>query len=131
MLERGRGRVVNISSEAASTLEPGLALYSVSKQAMERLNDYLHLELGGRGVSFNVLHVDQVVATEGWQYVHDTQGADVATLGGTVTDVVQPERVGRQIEWLVRQPSDWSGHIVTLDEVEAMGGPELHPAVTG
>ena len=127
MLERGRGRVVNISSEAASTLEPGLALYSVSKQAMERLNDYLHLELGGRGVSFNVLHVDQVVATEGWQYVHDTQGADVATLGGTVTDVVQPERVGRQIEWLVRQPSDWSGHIVTLDEVEAMGGPELHP----
>jgi hypothetical protein len=28
----------------------------------------------------------------------------------------------------VRQPSDWSGHIVTLDGVTAAGGPELHPS---
>jgi NAD(P)-dependent dehydrogenase (short-subunit alcohol dehydrogenase family) len=123
MLERGAGRVVSISSEAAWTLERGLALYSVSKQAMERLNDYLHLELGGRGVSFNVLHIDKVVSTEGWRYVRDTQGEDVATIGGTVTDVVEPEVIGRQIEWLVRQPASWSGNTITLEGVEAMGGP--------
>jgi hypothetical protein len=31
---------------------------------------------------------------------------------------------------MVAQPSAWSGHIVTLDDVEAMGGPVLHPATT-
>ncbi|HEX5585798.1 MAG TPA: SDR family oxidoreductase [Acidimicrobiia bacterium] len=125
MLERGQGRVINVSSSSAAALAPGLALYSVSKQAMERLNDYLHLELGGRGVSFNVLHIDVLVATEGWQFVHDTQGADVATLGGTVTEVVEPETVGRQIEWLAAQPPEWSGHIITPGAVEALGGPAL------
>lgn len=129
MLERGGGRVISISTSTAATLSPGLALYSVSKQAMERLNDYLHLELGGGGVSFNVLHIDLLVATEGWQYVHDTQGADVATLGGTVTDIVEPEPIGRQIEWLAEQPSEWSGQIVTPRGVEALGGPALRAVV--
>lgn len=123
MLERGSGRVVNVSSAAASSLAAGIALYSVSKQAMERLNDYLHLELGGRGVSFNVLHIERMVATEGWQHVYDTQGEAVATMGGNVSDVVAPDGVGRQIEWLVRQPAEWSGQIVSCADVARMGGP--------
>jgi len=123
MLERGSGRVVNVSSEAASTLAPNLSLYSVTKQAMERLNDYLQLELGGRGVSFNVLHIERLVATEGFQYVYDTQGAEIATMGGSVSDLIPPDVVGRQIEWLVRRPSTWSGHIVSCAGVGALGGP--------
>jgi NAD(P)-dependent dehydrogenase (short-subunit alcohol dehydrogenase family) len=123
MLERGSGRVVNVSSEAASSLAAGLALYSVSKQAMERLNDYLHLELGGRGVSFNVLHIERMVATEGWQHVYDTQGADVATMGGKVSDVMPPDEVGRQIGWMVRQRAAWSGQIVSCADIVRLGGP--------
>jgi len=130
MLERGGGRVINVSSSVATITSPGLALYSVSKQAMERLNDYLHLELSGRGTSFNVLHIDVLVATEGWQYVHDTQGADVATAGGSVADLVEAEALGQQIEWLAEQPSEWSGHIVTPSAVQALGGPALRPVVT-
>ncbi|MHB8662153.1 MAG: SDR family NAD(P)-dependent oxidoreductase [Acidimicrobiales bacterium] len=125
MLDRGVGRVVNVSTEAAWTLAPHLSLYSVTKQAMERFNDYLHFELGGRGVSFNVLHIEIGVTTETWQYVYDTQGADVATLGGTVADTTSPDRVAAQIEWMVQQPSAWSGNIVGCRDVGAMGGPAV------
>jgi short-subunit dehydrogenase len=123
MLERGSGRVVNISSEVASQLTPNLSLYSVTKQAMERFNDYLHLELGGRGVSFNVLHIDRIVMTEGWQYVRDTQGEEIATAGIGVADARSAEQLGAQIEWMVRQPPSWSGHIVGCDDIPALGGP--------
>jgi NAD(P)-dependent dehydrogenase (short-subunit alcohol dehydrogenase family) len=120
MLERGGGRVINISSSAAAALSPGMAMYSVSKQAMERMNDYLHFEIGGKGVSFNVLHIEQVVTTEGWTYVRDTQGEEVATLGGSVTDMLTPEQVGGQIEWMARQPASWSGEIVSCADVARM-----------
>jgi citronellol/citronellal dehydrogenase len=125
MVERGSGRVVNVSSSAAGSLAPGHALYSVTKQAMERLNDYLDLEVGGQGVSFNALHIERMVATEGWQHVYDTQGEHVATLQGQVpmSQIVKPEELGRQIEWMIRQPAEWSGHIVTCGEVVRLGGP--------
>jgi NAD(P)-dependent dehydrogenase (short-subunit alcohol dehydrogenase family) len=123
MLERGYGRVVDVSSEAASVLGPGVALYSVTKQAMERMTEYLHYEAGGRGVSFNVLHIDVAVLTATWQWVNDHEGADVATLGGLVSDQLEPEVVGRQIAWMVDQPSSWSGNIVGCREVTRLGGP--------
>jgi NAD(P)-dependent dehydrogenase (short-subunit alcohol dehydrogenase family) len=122
MLDRGAGRVVNISSEAASTLAPNLALYSVSKLAMERLTEYLHLELGGRGVSFNALHVERLVSTEGWKYVYDTQGEEIANMGVPLSEMVSPELLGRQVRWLVERPADWSGHVVSCREVTALGG---------
>jgi NAD(P)-dependent dehydrogenase (short-subunit alcohol dehydrogenase family) len=124
MLERGVGRVVHVSSELASALTANFALYSVTKQAMERLNDYFDLELAGRGVSFNVLHIDRLVSTEGWQYVADTQGVEVATGGAPVSDMVSPNLVGRQIRWMVEQPGSWSGQIVGCGEVSRLGGPE-------
>jgi NAD(P)-dependent dehydrogenase (short-subunit alcohol dehydrogenase family) len=120
MLERGSGRVLNISSEAASTLAPNLALYSVSKLAMERLTEYLHLELGGRGVSFNALHVERLVSTEGWRYVYDTQGEEIANMGVPMSELVSPQQLGHQIRWLVEQPSSWSGHIVSCADVDAL-----------
>jgi short-subunit dehydrogenase len=112
MLERGSGRVINVSSEAAISLEPNVSLYSVSKQAMERFNDYLHRELGGRGVSFTVLRIDRLVKTEGWYYVRDTQGEEIATMGATVTEAISPEKVAARILWMVRQPAGWSGRVV-------------------
>jgi NAD(P)-dependent dehydrogenase (short-subunit alcohol dehydrogenase family) len=125
MLERGAGHVINISTEAAVRLDLGVSLYSVSKQAMERLNDYLHHELGGRGVSFNVLRVDLGVTTETWKYVYETQGPEIATLGGTVTETTTPEQVAAQIEWMVRQPVSWSGNIVRCRDIAVHGGPDI------
>lgn len=123
MLERGVGRVVNLSSDAASRLAEGLSLYSVTKQAMERLTEYLHHELGGKGVSFNTYHIEIGVTTETWNYVVETQGEERATLGGTVTETTSPERVAAQIRWMLLQPAEWSGQTVTCRQIAAVGGP--------
>jgi NAD(P)-dependent dehydrogenase (short-subunit alcohol dehydrogenase family) len=125
MLERGVGRVVNVSSDSAAHVAEGLALYSTTKLAMERLTDYLHFELGGRGVSFNALHIEIGVLTESWNWVVETQGAERATLGGAVTETTSPEQVGAQIAWMLTQPDDWSGRIIGCQEVATMGGPPI------
>ena len=125
MLERGTGRVVNVSSDSASHLSEGLALYSVTKLAMERFTEYLHFELGGRGVAFNAFHIELGITTETWNYVVATQGEERATLGGTVTETTTPEQMGAQIAWMLAQPPDWSGHIVTCREIAGMGGPGI------
>jgi NAD(P)-dependent dehydrogenase (short-subunit alcohol dehydrogenase family) len=123
MLERGTGRVVNVSTEAAGRLARGVGLYSITKSAMERLNDYLHFELGGQGVSFNALHIDVGVTTETWQWVRDNQGEEMVTLGGEVSGTASPEAVGKQIEWMVSQPASWSGNIVGCYDIGRLGGP--------
>jgi len=123
MLERGSGRVLSVSSGSSQASSPGLALYSVSKLAMERWNEYMEIELGGRGVSFNTLRVDQVVTTEGWHHVADTQGVDVATGGaGLPEDLLTPEQCAQAMVFLAGQPTDWSGHTVGFDDIRALGG---------
>jgi NAD(P)-dependent dehydrogenase (short-subunit alcohol dehydrogenase family) len=123
MLSRGSGRVVNIGSSAANGMTKGLALYGVSKRAMEHWNDYLELELGGGGVTFNTLRVERVVITEGWQYVYDTKGADVATGGRGMGAAMTSEEASEHVAWMVRQPDSWSGHTVGFDDIAALGGP--------
>jgi len=51
MLERGSGRVVNISSGAARRASPGWTAYSAAKAGIEQLTRVLALELAGTGVS--------------------------------------------------------------------------------
>ena len=101
----------------------GLALYSVSKGAMEHWSDYLHMELGDRGVAFNSLRVDRLVTTEGWQHVYDTQGEEIATGGKGVSSVMTAEQAAEQVAWMLRQPSSWSGHTIGFEDIAALGGP--------
>ena len=123
MLERGWGKVVNVSSGASQALTPSLALYSVSKLAMEHLGDYLHLEAGGRGVSFNTLRIDRLVETEGFHYVLDTQGEEIATAGNGMASVMTSDQAAEHFLWLLAQPTDWSGNTVGFDDITALGGP--------
>lgn len=123
MLERGAGRVLNVSSGASQSLTAGLALYSTSKQAMERWTDYMHLEAGGRGVAFNTLRVDRIVATEGFRYVLETQGEETATGGQGMASVMTPEDAADHALWILTRPTGWSGRTVGFADVTALGGP--------
>jgi NAD(P)-dependent dehydrogenase (short-subunit alcohol dehydrogenase family) len=127
MLERGSGRVVNISSGASQALTPNLANYSVSKQAMERWNDYMHLEVGGEEVSFNTLRVDRLVVSEGFRYVLETQGEEIATGGQGLSNSMTSEQAAEHVMWMVRQPASWSGHTVGFADITALGGPPTPP----
>lgn len=123
MVERGSGRVLNVSSGASQSLTPGLGLYSTSKLAMERWTDYMNLELGGQGVAFNTLRVDRIVATEGFRHVLDTQGEAVATGGQGMASVMSSEEAADHILWIVSQPATWTGHTVGFADISALGGP--------
>lgn len=123
MLERGEGRVLNVSSGASQALTSNLGLYSTSKLAMERWTDYMQLEVGGKGVSFNTLRVDRIVATEGFRYVLETQGEDMATGGQGLTAVMPTEEAAAHLVWMASQSVAWSGNTVGFADIAALGGP--------
>lgn len=123
MLERGRGHVINVSSGASQSLTPNLALYSTSKLAMERWTEYMELEVGGRGVSFNTLRVDRIVATEGFRYVLETQGEEVATGGQGMAAVISSEEAAAHLLWMARRPAGWTGNTVGFADIVELGGP--------
>ena len=123
MLERGRGRVINVSSGASQSLTPNLGLYSTSKLAMERWTEYMELEVGGKGVSYNTLRVDRIVATEGFQYVLESQGEDVATGGQGMAAVMSPEEAAAHLLWMATRPTTWSGNTVGFADIAALDGP--------
>ena len=75
MLERGRGRVLNVGTRVARVLLANQPLYGVTKLA--------------------------------------AGGLDVA-------DSLTPEECADIIEWIIRRPASWSGHIVGIDEARAL-----------
>jgi len=69
MIERGWGRIVNVSS-AAALHHPGPAnsAYATSKAALNQFTRHLASELQGTGVTANVIHPGDV-KTEMWAYI--------------------------------------------------------------
>ena len=120
MLERGRGRVIMIGTRAAREPLDDLGLYGVTKAAADRMTMQLHHELGGRGVSFNVFCIDQVVTTEGWYVVREHQGEEIAMGGYTASELVSPEECAEIVTWMAQQPSSWSGNSLVLRELRAL-----------
>jgi NAD(P)-dependent dehydrogenase (short-subunit alcohol dehydrogenase family) len=122
MLERGNGRVINIGTRAAVELMPDLHLYGVTKCAAERLTKALDYELGGRGVSFNVFRIDQVVTTEGWHVVLEQQGEAMAMGGYTATELVTPAECAEITLWMAQQPTSWSGNALPIAALRELMG---------
>lgn len=56
MLERRRGRIVNLTSNAGVFRWPGVSAYSVSKAAVVKLSENLAVEVRGQGVSVFSFH---------------------------------------------------------------------------
>ena len=55
MLDRGSGRIINVSSGAAAHNIKGLSAYNASKAALERFSGTLAAEVSGSGVAVTVL----------------------------------------------------------------------------
>lgn len=56
MLDRGQGRVVNISSVAATLSSPGESAYDASKAALSAFSEAMAIDLWGRGVKVLVVY---------------------------------------------------------------------------
>lgn len=114
MLKRRSGRILNISSGAATMLLPEMVSYSVSKAALETLTRGLASELRDYGVSVNALRIETAVATEGAMFLNP--GADFS---GWET----PQAVAEAAAWMLCQPASYTGRVATIAEVrDSMSG---------
>jgi NAD(P)-dependent dehydrogenase (short-subunit alcohol dehydrogenase family) len=113
MMEAGHGRVINISSRVAVEPEFGRASYTTTKRALEALTESLAVELKGSGVSVNAIRLELDVWTEGYAF---TLGEDADT-----SKFEDPVVMSDACLWIVDQPAEYTGKIVTIAELRALG----------
>ncbi|MDP8901030.1 MAG: SDR family oxidoreductase [Actinomycetota bacterium] len=102
MLERGRGHIVTISSDAGRVVFPGLAVYSASKFFVEALSKGLRLETAGTGVKVTTVQPGNV-ATDLLNLSGDEEALERfgQPSGARVLD---PEDVAASIVYALSQP---------------------------
>ena len=101
MLARGRGVVVNVSSDTGRAPSPGEAAYSASKAALSAFTEALSFDTDGTGVHLHVLY-------PGWVPTEMTVGTGTGPTGA------QPPRMVRRTQ-----------EQVSLLVIERMGGPKV------
>lgn len=102
MLERGRGHIVTISSDAGRVAFPGLAVYSASKFFVEALSKGLRLETAGTGLKVTTVQPGNVatdlLALSGDEEALERYGQP------TGAKVLGPEDVAASIVYALSQP---------------------------
>ncbi len=115
MLDRGEGRIVNVSSGAATdsaiTAELGIIPYAVSKAAVEKLTETLALEVESSGVVVNCLRIEMAVATE---------GAKLLSEGADLSDWETPEAIADALMWVAARPLSETGLVLNVADVQRM-----------
>lgn len=102
MLERGRGHIVTISSDAGRKVFPGLAVYSASKFFVEALSQGLRIETSGTGIKVTTIQPGNV-ATD---LLSMSSDAEALKLYGEPTGsrVLDAEDVAASVLHALRQP---------------------------
>ena len=102
MVERGRGHIVTVSSDAGRVVFPGLAVYSASKFFVEALSKGLRLETAGTGVKVTTVQPGNVatdlLALSGDEEALERYGQP------TGAKVLDPEDVAASIVYALSQP---------------------------
>jgi NADP-dependent 3-hydroxy acid dehydrogenase YdfG len=116
MLQRGRGHIVTISSNAGRKVFPGLAVYSASKFFVEALSQGLRLETAGTGLKVTTIQPGNVAtdlismsadeeALEEYGQPGESRVLDPEDVAASVVHaLVQPEHVG--VNEILIEPRD-------------------------
>ena len=117
MVERGYGRIVNISSGAAAIEHNGedypQLTYGSTKAALERMSVGLGRQFTGTGVSVNVLRPGTVFTEALMLNVPHLENAP---------GVRKPDALGEGVAWLVEQPADFTARLLEPEDLVALGG---------
>ncbi len=104
----GRGRIVNLSSQAALRPVPGLMSYGMSKIALERMTTDLARQLHPDRIAVNCFRIDVPVASEG----------ALANMAGIDTSTWAPASVAAEgIIWMITRPDEYSGFCESMWEL--------------
>ena len=105
MKQAGGGAIVNISSAAALYPFGGLMAYGIAKVGLERLTVDAARQLQRFGIAVNCFRIDVPVASEGF----------VANAPDLDRSDWEPSEVAAEgILWVLRQPSSFSGHRLSM-----------------
>ena len=102
MLDRGRGHIVNISSDAGRKVFPGLAVYSGGKFFVEAVSQGLRLETAGTGLKATTIQPGNV-ATDLLALSRDEEALERYGQPSGVR-VLDPEDVAASVVHALKQP---------------------------
>jgi len=114
MIERGSGRIVNISSVIGETGNVGQANYAASKAGLFGLTKSLALEMARRGITVNVV-------APGFIETEMVAAMPQAALDSIVAQIPQrrlgrPEEVARVVQFLLEDESSYiTGAVYTIN----------------
>lgn len=121
MIERGWGRVINVTTMLPTMQRPGFCPYGASKAALEMSSMVWARELAGTGVTVNVLNPGGGANTPGI-------AAEMreASARGEIDRLVEPQQMRPPLRWLVSPAAD----TVSGQRIDANAwDPSLDPAV--
>ncbi|HDS6012280.1 TPA: SDR family oxidoreductase [Klebsiella variicola] len=118
-LLQDRGRILNVSSGLARFALPGYAAYAAMKGAMEVLTRYQAKELGGRGISVNIIAPGAIETDFGGGVVRDNAEVNRHIAAQTALGRVGlPDDIGDAIAALLSDELAW----MNAQRVEVSGG---------
>ena len=113
------GRILNVSSGLARFALPGYAAYAAMKGAMEVLTRYQAKELGGRGISVNIIAPGAIETDFGGGEVRDNAEVNRHIAAQTALGRVGlPDDIGDAIAALLSDEQAW----MNAQRVEVSGG---------
>ncbi|EOD8994929.1 oxidoreductase [Klebsiella variicola] len=113
------GRILNVSSGLARFALPGYAAYAAMKGAMEVLTRYQAKELGGRGISVNIIAPGAIETDFGGGVVRDNAEVNRHIAAQTALGRVGlPDDIGGAIAALLSDELAW----MNAQRVEVSGG---------
>ncbi len=129
MIERRRGSIVNVSSNAATTPRAGMGAYAASKAAVSQLTRCLALELAEYGIRCNIVSpgsTDTEMQRAMWRQGSSREAVIDGSLAGyrlgiPLRKIATPEEVAESVLFLL---SDRASH-VTLHDLRVDGGATL------
>ncbi|MEA5446187.1 SDR family oxidoreductase [Gammaproteobacteria bacterium AB-CW1] len=115
MAERGRGRIINVSSRGAFRGEPEAPAYGASKAGLNALTQSLAQALGGRGVSVAAV-APGFVETDMTRELLDGPEGDGIRAQSPLGRVATPEDVAAAVTWLASEEAEFAtGTIIDVN----------------
>ncbi len=116
------GRVINISTGLTRFVYPGYAAYATMKGAIEVFTKYLAKELGGRGITANVIApgLTETDFTKGGLPQNEEGRKHVNALFAQGR-IGQPDDIGNAVTLICSDEAQW----ITAQRIEVSGGQQL------
>lgn len=114
MMSARKGRIINISSVAATNGNPGQTNYAATKGGIEGFTRCLAKEVGRRGITVNAV-APGFIATDMTEAIRNAAEAEI-TKHIALKRLGQPEDIAHAVTYLATDDASYvTGHVLTVD----------------